>query len=464
MSTKTNKIYYDGKVGIGVNHPESTLHVRDPNSSSDHVSHDIIKLSKAGDVQGPKGSHAAIALSWYENPGTNHPRTRLDFKTTGKGTDNWSTPVTVMSLRDDGYVGIGTTNPSYKLDVQGGARVVNPSGCSLMLERDNDNSWLTFHDPGNAWYSMGLDVSDGRKFKLNSGGAVGGDNPNHFTMLSDGKIGIGKSDPAHTLDVNGTINAKEIRVNGQPLSSGGGGAAGTATGSGGDSYTVYGPNSGWNESLQVGGNGRVSDSMASVAVTNGNLHIDSKNNQHGLYLNHYSKGDVLVFGKLFLKSAATRGYGSFPYLLTDTGTGEVTKGNSDQRLKKNIASISGALDKITALRGVSYQWNELGLSQKTKGIEDRMRSESNSAEDNEKLWERERERIRKEQSGTFKGFIAQEMETVFPEWVSEDEDGYKTIDTSEVIPVMVEAIKAQQKKIENLEATVERLEKLVTQA
>jgi hypothetical protein len=109
------------------------------------------------------------------------------------------------------------------------------------------------------------------------------------------------------------------------------------------------------------------------------------------------------------------------------------------------------LDKLLALRGISFHWNDKGLALKTKNIEQRMRSESNTPEDNEKLWAAERERIRKENSGIQRGFIAQEIEAVFPEWVKEDEDGYKTINMTEVIPVLVEAIKEQQKQIEALQ-------------
>ena len=61
-----------------------------------------------------------------------------------------------------------------------------------------------------------------------------------------------------------------------------------------DQYHLYGPNSHWNEFLQVGGNGRVTP-YASVAATNGNLHLDSKNGAgYSIYLNHYSQGNTLL--------------------------------------------------------------------------------------------------------------------------------------------------------------------------
>ena len=57
-------------------------------------------------------------------------------------------------------------------------------------------------------------------------------------------------------------------------------------------YTLYGPNTSWGAYLQVGGNGRTTE-YASVAATNGNLHLDSQES-HNIYLNHYSKGNTFL--------------------------------------------------------------------------------------------------------------------------------------------------------------------------
>jgi hypothetical protein len=48
------------------------------------------------------------------------------------------------------------------------------------------------------------------------------------------------------------------------------------------------------------------------------------------------------------------------------------------------------------------------------------------------------------------GLPAQEVETVFPEAVTTDDDGIKSVAYSTLIPVLVEAIKAQQAQIEDL--------------
>ncbi len=60
-----------------------------------------------------------------------------------------------------------------------------------------------------------------------------------------------------------------------------------------DRYTLYGPNSTWGAYLQVGGNGRVT-SYASVAATNGNLHIDAATGSYATYLNYYSQNNTYI--------------------------------------------------------------------------------------------------------------------------------------------------------------------------
>ncbi len=48
------------------------------------------------------------------------------------------------------------------------------------------------------------------------------------------------------------------------------------------------------------------------------------------------------------------------------------------------------------------------------------------------------------------GLIAQEVEEVLPEAVGKSPDGYKTVDYEKLVPVLVEAIKEQQKQIDEL--------------
>ena len=96
---------------------------------------------------------------------------------------------------------------------------------------------------------------------------------------------------------------------------------------------------------------------------------------------------------------------------------------SDISLKKNITPIKGALKKVLCLQGVSYQYND---------------EQDGDGEEDFRL-----------------GFIAQEVEKHFPEVVKEMQDGSKAMSYSDLIAVLVEAIKEQQVIIENLQKEVE---------
>jgi hypothetical protein len=78
----------------------------------------------------------------------------------------------------------------------------------------------------------------------------------------------------------------------------GGAMTGSSTISG-DNHMTFGPNSTWSNSIRIGGNGYTATGtqMASVATTNGNLHLDSaKLAARGIYLNWYGGDAGTYFG------------------------------------------------------------------------------------------------------------------------------------------------------------------------
>jgi len=102
-------------------------------------------------------------------------------------------------------------------------------------------------------------------------------------------------------------------------------------------------------------------------------------------------------------------------------------GCSDVRYKKDIETIDSALEKVTRLRGVTYNWKQGEYpSQKF---------------DDE----------------THFGFVAQEIKELLPSVVMTDDNGYMSVDYSRVTPLLVEAIKEQQSKIDELTALVKQL-------
>ena len=108
--------------------------------------------------------------------------------------------------------------------------------------------------------------------------------------------------------------------------------------------------------------------------------------------------------------------------------------SSDVRYKTNILTLNNALDDLLNLRGVSYDWDRAKWPAKNFS------------------------------KGKQVGFIAQELERIFPELVDTDKDGYKSVNYIGVVPVLAEAVKTlnakvqeKQKQIDALNAKVDRL-------
>lgn len=89
---------------------------------------------------------------------------------------------------------------------------------------------------------------------------------------------------------------------------------------------------------------------------------------------------------------------------------------SDQRLKNNISNITNPISKLNQINGVNFEWS------KDQSIH----------------------------SGKDVGVIAQEVQKVLPEAVTERQDGNLAVKYEKIIPLLVEAIKDQQKQIEEL--------------
>ena len=92
---------------------------------------------------------------------------------------------------------------------------------------------------------------------------------------------------------------------------------------------------------------------------------------------------------------------------------------SDQRLKKDISDIENPLSRLLRLKGRTFAW-------------------------------RDTMDMAKHNPGRKMGFIAQETEKVFPEWVRQAENGYKLLNPEGIYALTVEAIREQQNQIETL--------------
>ena len=115
---------------------------------------------------------------------------------------------------------------------------------------------------------------------------------------------------------------------------------------------------------------------------------------------------------------------------------------SDKRWKKDVEEIENALEKVLAMNGVYYNWRKDEFPD--QGFDDKRQA----------------------------GFIAQDMESVFPEVVNTDDKGFKSVMYGHVVPLLVEAIKdlenqlnekselinSQSKEIKDIKASLNKIQ------
>jgi Chaperone of endosialidase len=106
---------------------------------------------------------------------------------------------------------------------------------------------------------------------------------------------------------------------------------------------------------------------------------------------------------------------------------------SDRRLKQDVQPLSDALHHLHQLRPVSYEYRQ-NVSPSPLP------------------------------AGKQLGFIAQDVERVFPECVTEDATGFKRVDYISLIPTLVAAVQEQQQQIDALQTEVAMLRREIPSA
>ena len=140
-----------------------------------------------------------------------------------------------------------------------------------------------------------------------------------------------------------------------------------------------------------------------------------------------------------------KGNGTF-HISAGTGSGNGYQGNnssawattSDRRIKKNIVDNTDGLDKIKQIQVKNFEY-------RTK---DEITDWSGSDVDSVTI----------EKEGTQLGVIAQEIQEIFPDVVTERDNGCLSVDSDNITWYLVNAVKQQQTIIDDLKSRLETLE------
>jgi hypothetical protein len=308
--------------------------------------------------------------------------------------------VTLLALGLNTYaqVGIGTTSPSQILDIE------SSNGSATAIDINNTGAGdpkINFQLAGATTFSIGIDNSDADKFKI---GTSALETSTALTIDATQQVGIGTSSPSSTLTINGTTEAyQNIYVRG---------TLNSAT----SQLRLY--NDGSNTYLDYhGGNLFLRDEGAGTATfyiedATGYVGIGCSSPQYSLHV----IGDIASSATIRTTNALV--------------TGAITA-CSDFRYKKDIKPLNNSLENIMKLEGVTYLW-------RTSEFPDKKFTDSLQI-----------------------GVIAQQVEKIYPQLVFTDNDGYKSVDYSKFTPILLEAVKEQQKMIEQQKAELENQKKLL---
>ena len=350
---------------------------------------------------------------------------------------------TKLRVHTNGSVSVGTSSagPDDGLYVIGDARI--GAGSSTARMTITDTLWhaaLNNNDVGGDDWFLGSSATGwaigGGKFVISP---TDSSNSSAFVIDSANEIGIGVTDPLSRLHVGG----------GSDVTPAGGGfvTIGNASGSNIaiDSNEIMARNNGTAATLALnaeGGEVRVNSggSRDSDALEiRGRVYFDNGGNSGMRITGTQSSPTNALFEPTAYEEGLVGG-SSMPFwrmysreFYAETPLQYRTY--SDRSLKEEVQPIANALQIVNALEGVTYKLSKHPMDKRDRQLT------------------QEQEYDRRNQLG----FIAQDVEKVLPQLVSEDEfSGLQSVGYMGVIPILVEAIKDQQRQIDELRAQLEQ--------
>jgi hypothetical protein len=312
---------------------------------------------------------------------------------------------------DQGYVGIGVLNPTVGLDISSAA------GYGSAIALNNTGGGLEWRIT--SW-------TDGTLRLVKTSGTT-------FSAMviepTDGYVGIGTSTPRQKLSVHTSSGISYINV----------------------SDNTTGPNSGLRMGLSGVGNAYIINDHAGKALSLGTdgttrmritdagwigintlapgqlVHIRQVGANRGLRIQHQSTTDYWGNG-IGTTTKNYKFYYNNLFRADISSTDGAYTQSSDRRLKKDIQSMEGVLGKVMQLRPFTYHYID-NSSSATRSM----------------------------------GFIAQDVEPLFPDLVRDSDEGYKGLVYDGFAVISIKAIQELNQKMEAMQAEIDALKKALNQ-
>jgi hypothetical protein len=413
-----------GNVGIGATSPGQKLEVSGNTYVTGYVQANsaLIGNKVISSVNyatfGSNSTAAGVALSRDWNPGT-YPD---------------------LIINPSGNVGIGTTLPTTALTIRK-AIPAAPSSYGLQASMVEFKSYYPGYDTETVKSAIYSGVSDQTTLQTTKGymsfwtsseiNPAAQNLTEKMRIEANGNVGIGVTSPSYKLDVSGNIRSSTVTVYD--------GMGGTETGIGASS-------AGGNLRLYAGGTNKVTVTNTAQSLilygnsTTGSNYMqfnDSAGTSQG-YVGYGSSGNNIFYFVQFKAAdfnfyldGAVRGAISTAGTLTMQGDVIAYGSPSDRRLKENIKPIESALDKVSKLQGVTFDWKEKEKEYDQFGKPKKLQEWKNDI-----------------------GFIAQDVQKVVPELVRENENGMLSMRHQGIAPILLEAIKELKAEIDELKKQI----------